>query len=146
MATTKEKYCNSQGAAYYQSLVRQYGYKSYVFDTTGRDEIKTIVQTHDPYDFDGVDHDIRVSARKRGDSFHNRMEIMKERENQRYNLNMPKTKNVNAIREYDAMYDVPGSIDLNREAYSQRHREHLAEMDAYERSQAMTSYYEDLSD
>ncbi len=146
MATTKEKYCNSQGAAYYQSLVRQYGYNNYVFDTTGRDEIKTIVQMHDPYDFEGVDHDIRISARKRGESFHNRMEIMKERENQRYNLKMPKTKNTHAIREYDAMYDVPGSMDLDREAYSRRHREHLAEMDAYERSQEMTAYYEDLSD
>jgi len=128
---TVSKWCSPWGAAYYQGIVRKNGRPDYVFDTDGRDTIKTICQVNDPYDDETVSQEIHNAAVRRGESYANRMEVMKEREQQRMHLKMMPTKNVQAVREYDKMYDIPGSHDLDRQIFAERHARQLQEMDAY---------------
>ena len=132
MATTTQKWCSSWGANYYQTVVRKNGFPDYTFDTEGRDTIKTICQVNEQNDHDSVSNEIHDAAVRRGERYHNRMEVAKEHNNQRYHLKMMPTKNVQAVREYDKMYDIPGSHDLDREMYANRHAEHLKELDIYE--------------
>ena len=128
---TVSKWCTPWGGAYYQGIVRKNGRPDYVFDTDGRDAIKTICQVNDPHDDATVSQEIHNAAVRRGESYANRMEVMKEREQQRLHLKMMPTKNVQAVREYDKMYDIPGSQDLDRQVFSERHAQQLQEMDAY---------------
>ena len=134
MHTTTDKWCSSWGANYYQTIVRRNGYPNYVFDAEGRDAIKSICRSNDSEDFSGVDEDIHNAAVLRGEGYRDRMEVLKEREAQRMNLKIVPSKNVNAVREYDKMYDIPGSQDIDRQIFSERHAQYLNELDTYESS------------
>ena len=135
MHTTTNKWCNSWGANYYETVVRRNGYPNYVFDAEGRDAIKTICRSNDPEDFTSVDEDIHNAAVLRGEGYRDRMEVLKEREAQRMNLKIIPSKNVNAVREYDKMYDIPGSQDIERQVFAERHVAYMQELEAYERSE-----------